>query len=179
MARSKKDSAKIYKIISIIAVVIAGGLLIWMIFLEKDPITYLLPIEQLSTEGFSLANVEVSYGESTGIVTITSGCYQISANTDISQVESISNGQEGKIGLRPNTHDLFKDALEGFNVEVLMVKITEMKNSTYIGKLILKQDDRIMSLDSRPSDGVAIAVRTNTPVYINDDLLKSEGENIC
>jgi len=113
------------------------------------------------------------------IVTIIGGCYRITANTEISQIESISNGQEGKIGFRPNTHDLFKDTIDGFDMDVLMVKIVDIRNSTYIGKLILKQDDRILSLDSRPSDGVAIAVRTGAPIYIKDDLLKSEGENIC
>jgi bifunctional DNase/RNase len=60
-----------------------------------------------------------------------------------------------------------------------MVKITEVKNNTFFGKLILRQNGKILSLDSRPSDATAIAVRTNSPIYVKTELLKEFGKKIC
>jgi bifunctional DNase/RNase len=60
-----------------------------------------------------------------------------------------------------------------------MVKIVEIRNNTFIGRLILQQGNKVVSLDSRPSDGIAIAVRTGSPVYIKESLMKEQGKYIC
>ena len=179
MARPKTDSLKVYKIISLIAIVVAVVALAQPYFSKVDAVTQLLPIDELSTQGYTKVDVDVSVAGNVGVVVIEGNCYQITATTELSQIESIANGQEGRVGFRPGTHDLMKDALESLDVNVVMVKIVDMQNSTYMGRLILKQGDKIVSLDSRPSDGIAVAVRTGAPVYIKDDLLKSQGKYIC
>lgn len=178
MVRSK-DALKVYKIISVTAIIVAVVALAQPYFSKLDVVTPLLPIDELSTSGYTKVDVEVSVSGNVGVVIIEANCYQLTATTEASQIESIAKGQEGKIDLRPGTHDLFKDALESLNVDVVMVKIVDMQNNTYIGRLILKQGDRIVSLDSRPSDGIAVAVRTGAPVYMKDDLLKAQGKYVC
>lgn len=179
MAGSRTDSLKTYKLISVVAIIIAVIALAQPYFSKVDVVTPLLPIEELSTQGYTKVDVQVSVSGNAGVVIIEGNCYQVTATTELSQIESIANGQEGKIGYRPLTHDLFKDMLESLDVNVVMVKIIDMQNNTYFGRLILKQGDRIVSLDSRPSDGIAVAVRFGAPVYMKDDLLKSQGKYIC
>ncbi len=179
MARSKTNLLRFYKIISVIAVIVAVIALARPYFSDMDIVTPLLPIDELSTQGYTKVDVQVSAAGDVGLVTIQGNCYQLTANTELSQVESIANGQEGRIGFRPGTHDLFKDALGSLDVNVVMVKIIDMQNNSYIGRLILKQGNKIVSLDSRPSDGIAVAVRTNAPVYMKDELLKAQGKYVC
>jgi len=174
-----RDSLKAYKIISLIAIVVAVVALAQPYFSKVGVVAPLLPIDELSTQGYTKVDVQVSLSGSIGVVVIQGNCYQLTATTELGQIESIASGQEGKVGYRPMTHDLFSDALEGLDVDVVMVKIVDMQNNTYIGRLILKQDNKIVSLDSRPSDGIAVAVRTGAPVYMKDDLLKAQGKYIC
>ena len=136
-------------------------------------------IPDLSTQGYIKTQPDVFFALNQGIVTLIGDCYRLTANTEIFQAESIVNGLAGKVDFRPNTHDLMKDALNALGIEVLMVKIVDIKNNTFFGKLILKQGDKIISLDSKPSDGIALAVRTNSSIYVKEDLMKSRGENIC
>lgn len=178
MVKSKTDSLKLYKIISVLAIIVAVVALVQPYFSRVGVMTPFLPIDELSTQGYTKIDVQVSAAENVGVVTIQGGCYQLTATTELSQVESIANGQEGKVSFRPGTHDLIKDELDSLDIKVVMVKIVDMQNSTYIGRLILKQDDRIVSLDSRPSDGIAVAVRTGAPMYMKDDLLKT-GKYVC
>lgn len=137
----------------------------------------LLP--ELSTFGYIEVEVNAEVVGNQGIVTLTSDCYQIIAYTEASQAESIKRGLAGKIPFRPNAHDLIKAIFESFDIEVIMVKITELKNNTFFGRIFLKQGNRVLSLDSRPSDGTAIAVRVGAPVYIKETLLKEVGRKIC
>jgi len=174
-----KDSLKLYKFVSIAAIAIAVVALVQPYFSKVDVVTSLLPIDELSTQGYTKVDVKVSVDGNVGVVVIEGGCYQLTASTEFSQVESIAKGQEGKIDFRPMTHDLFADALESLDADVVMVKIVDIQNNTYIGRLILMQGEKIVSLDSRPSDGIAVAVRTAAPIYMKDDLLRSQGQNIC
>ena len=138
-----------------------------------------LNLPELSTQEYVEVQPDAVVVEGQGVVILTGGCYQLVANTETAQAESIANGIAGRIEVRPNTHDLMKDALNNLGIEVIMVKIVELRNNTYHGRVILRQGDRIASLDSRPSDGIALAVRTNSSIYVNENLLKTQGKYIC
>ena len=114
-----------------------------------------------------------------GVVSLTGGCYSLTANTEAEQAESIFNGLNKIVGVRPGTHDLMKDAFENLEIKVVMVKIVELRNDTFIGRLILQSGNRVADLDSRPSDGISIAVRTDAPIYVKEDLMKEQGTYIC
>ena len=87
------------------------------------------------------------------------------------QAISIYQGINKKIDVRPSTHDLIVDLLDNFNISVLMVKIEPLGSDLYSANVFFKQNNKILSLDTRPSDSAGIAVRLNTPVYLNKELL--------
>jgi bifunctional DNase/RNase len=60
-----------------------------------------------------------------------------------------------------------------------MVKVTELKGNSFYSKLILRQGNTILSLDARPSDAIAIALRANSSIYVNSTLLREVGKKVC
>jgi bifunctional DNase/RNase len=139
-----------------------------------------LSIPELSTNGYSQVLVGASidsHGE--GVVTLTSGCSQIRAHVEAAQAESIYSGMEGMTPARPNAHDIAADAFRSLGIDVLMVKVTRVENQTFYGRIILRNGNTIASLDARPSDATAIAVRMQVPIYVKDELLEQNGQDIC
>ncbi len=119
--------------------------------------------------------------EDDGLLVFSDDCYELSMIIAKDQAISISNGITGIIDYRPNTHDLVEDVLDNLGIKILMIKITEIKDSTYFAKFILRKDNLVLSLDSRPSDAIAIAARVPyiVDIYVNEELLKTFGEKIC
>jgi bifunctional DNase/RNase len=76
---------------------------------------------------------------------------------------------------RPMTHDLLRDMMEAFGAHLERVVITELRSATYYAELQLKRGDGPFTVSSRPSDAVALAVRTGSPLYVADDLMEAEG----
>ncbi len=76
---------------------------------------------------------------------------------------------------RPMTHDLIRDIVSALDVSVERVVITELRSSTYFAELQLRRGRDLTVVSSRPSDAVAVAVRTNSPLYVADDLMDAEG----
>lgn len=89
----------------------------------------------------------------------------------ISEATAISMQMEGQQGPRPMTHDLIVAILEELQVRLERVTITDMRANTYFASLLLRDGDYTIDIDCRPSDAVAIALRTNSPIYIGDSLL--------
>jgi len=135
---------------------------------------------EIDTKGFLevKVNVDAIYLDRAQI-TLTAGCYQIQATTDACVGQAILNGLEKKIDFRPTVYDVIADTFKSLGIEVLALKIVEVRNNTFIGELIVQQGDKVLSLDIRPSDGTAIALRLNSPIYINETLAKEMGKNIC
>ena len=73
---------------------------------------------------------------------------------------------------RPMTHDLFLDALTNLDAQVDHVVIHEVKGSVFYSKLVLSQHGRVIELDARPSDALALAVRQEAPIYMTEDVLE-------
>lgn len=140
-------------------------------------------IPQLSTNGFVQVqpSAEINNATGQGLIALTGDCYQVVGNTDATQAQSIINGLTGQIAAngRPNTQDLMKDIFQNLGIKVLMVKVVGIQNNNFIGRLILQQGDKILSLDSRPSDGIAIAVRMNSTIYFNQTLFQQYGQKVC
>jgi len=74
---------------------------------------------------------------------------------------------------RPNTHDLTKQIIEELDGEVLRLVVTELRGGTYYATLFLNVDGNIVEVDSRPSDGIAIALRTNAAIFVRAQLFDS------
>ncbi len=131
--------------------------------------------EILSTKGFSKVNLSVDLNN----MYFVQGCKQITMTTTQWQTYSIMKGKVSEVDFRPWTHDLMKDMLDGLNAEVLMVKIGTLEDGTYSANVIIRQGDKILDLDARPSDASALVVRTNSTMYINDTVMEKYGVNKC
>ncbi len=73
---------------------------------------------------------------------------------------------------RPMTHDLFLDALTNLDAQIDHVYIHKVSDSTFFAKLVLKQHDRLIELDARPSDALALAVRQESPIFMAEEVLE-------
>jgi len=76
---------------------------------------------------------------------------------------------------RPLTHDLMRDMLSALDIGVDRVIVTELRGSTYYAELHLRRGAERTVVSSRPSDAVAVAVRTEAPLFVSDELMESEG----
>ena len=74
---------------------------------------------------------------------------------------------------RPSTHDLLLDMLTNLDARIDHVFIHSLKGSTFHAKLTLAQHGRLIELDARPSDAIALAVRQDAPFYIAEDVLEA------
>lgn len=72
---------------------------------------------------------------------------------------------------RPLTHDLFLDALTNLDARIDHVLINEVAGQTYFAKLYLRQGGRLVELDARPTDAIALALREGAPVYVDETVL--------
>ena len=73
---------------------------------------------------------------------------------------------------RPLTHDLFTTMVRGLGSELVRVLITRVVENTYHASLILRRDSEFISVDSRPSDSIALALRADAPIFADDELLE-------
>ena len=74
---------------------------------------------------------------------------------------------------RPMTHDLIKNVLAGLDAHVHKVVVTELKEDTFYAVIWMEREGRIISVDSRPSDALALALRVDCPIFVEDEVLKT------
>src|SRR5277367_3509469 len=119
-----------------------------------------------------------------GILPANTGCAIFVGNTKNVFVIQVENNMGNIIGMflkgtvkeRPLTHDLVNHIFKGLNVTIERVIITELKNSTYFARLILKQENelgcKIVEIDARPSDCLALATAQKRPIYVSTPLFE-------
>lgn len=73
---------------------------------------------------------------------------------------------------RPLTHDLMKDIVDQLGGKLESLVIDKMVENTFHGKLMVKVGDVTKAIDCRPSDGIALAVRSQVPIFVEDDIMK-------
>jgi hypothetical protein len=71
------------------------------------------------------------------------------------------------------THDLIKNVLAGLDAQVHKVVVTELKEDTFYAVIWMEREGRIISVDSRPSDALALALRVDCPIFVEDEVLKT------
>jgi len=98
------------------------------------------------------------------ILPIWVGIYE--ANAIALEIEKVSTP-------RPMTHDLIKTLLLGLSTGVRKVVVNELKDDTFYALIWLERDGDVISVDSRPSDALALALRVDCPIYVDDSVLKS------
>ncbi|MDI6806525.1 MAG: bifunctional nuclease family protein [Candidatus Aenigmarchaeota archaeon] len=177
----RKKPEKKYKFLSGILMVIVALLSLFIIlpkfFPEELP---LLAFPGLSTLGFErVNNVDVRIIGNEGLVILSASCYELTGIIEPTQAISIQNALQNITTERPNAHDLARDVFNTLDIKMLMVKITELRDSAYFAKILLRQKNTFLNFDVRPSDGIAIALRVGAPIYIDKGLLERQGKYIC
>ena len=89
------------------------------------------------------------------------------------EASSIAMELEKTPRLRPLTHDLLKNILDDLKYSVSRVELTDLKDNTYYAAIHLKKMGDIHIFDSRPSDAIAIAIRTRSQIFVHDSVLES------
>jgi bifunctional DNase/RNase len=74
---------------------------------------------------------------------------------------------------RPMTHDLIKNVLTGLETQVHKVVVTELREDTFYAVIWLERSGEVISIDSRPSDALALALRVDCPIFVDDIVLKT------
>jgi hypothetical protein len=74
---------------------------------------------------------------------------------------------------RPMTHDLLKNLLLGLNVSVQRVVVSDLRDDTFYALIWIEREGQLMSIDSRPSDALALALRVDCPIFVDEQVLKS------
>jgi len=125
-----------------------------------------------------------------GILPANSGCAVFIGNDEKVFVINVEPQMGQVIGMflrdtpkeRPLTHDLMASVFKGFNITVERVIITDLKNSTYFARLILQQQNelhtarKIVEIDARPSDCLALAAAQKRPIFVTTALLEQVGD---
>ncbi|HET9077851.1 MAG TPA: bifunctional nuclease family protein [Acidimicrobiales bacterium] len=91
------------------------------------------------------------------------------------EAQAIAFAQQGVETPRPMTHDLMRDILEELGARVECIVITELRERTFYAELRIMTGNQRHTISARPSDAVALAVRLDTPIFAEEDLLDAEG----
>ena len=78
---------------------------------------------------------------------------------------------------RPLTHDLFKTAIEAMGGHIVAVEITELKEQTFYAVLQISFNGATLRIDARPSDSIALALKSDCPIFASEDLFTTEPES--
>ncbi len=79
---------------------------------------------------------------------------------------------------RPMTHDLTRNLMRHMNAELEKIVINELRDDTFFAVLWLRQDGELVTLDARPSDAIALALRADCPIYVSEQVLQSAKLNM-
>lgn len=88
------------------------------------------------------------------------------------EATAIAYAQQGLVPVRPLTHDLMRDILESFGVQLRTVNITALRNGTFFADLIFSNGKEV---SARPSDSIALALRTGATIFAADEILEEAG----
>ncbi len=72
---------------------------------------------------------------------------------------------------RPLTHDLLRNVLNTLGAEVVQVNITELRDDVFYARIMIRVDGRVLEIDSRPSDALALSVRVKVPIYVDESVM--------
>ena len=94
------------------------------------------------------------------------------------EAQSIALKINNKKSPRPLTHDLIKNILNSFDAELIKVLIYDMINDVFYSELHIKRDEQLLIVDARTSDAVALAVRSDCPIFVKSDILDIVGTEV-
>ncbi|HVM72965.1 MAG TPA: bifunctional nuclease family protein [Anaerolineales bacterium] len=76
---------------------------------------------------------------------------------------------------RPMTHDLLKNVFSQLDAKIMRIEIVALKGDTFYGNIVVKANEKIIDIDSRPSDAIALAVRAHVPILVSQEVMDEAG----
>jgi bifunctional DNase/RNase len=93
------------------------------------------------------------------------------------EARSIALEMEARDSPRPNAHDLARSLIRGLDASVARVVVTELRDGTYYAILGIALGDRVVEIDARPSDAIAIGLRDGAPIFVREALFERAGSD--
>ena len=90
------------------------------------------------------------------------------------EATAIALALEGATVPRPLSHDLMKNIITSLGAKVLSVQINDLQNRTFLAKVVVELNGKVVEIDARPSDSIALALRMNAPIYVSDKIILEE-----
>jgi bifunctional DNase/RNase len=90
------------------------------------------------------------------------------------EATAIALALEKQVVPRPLSHDLMKSIIESLDAQVEKVVIDDIKENTFFAKVILRAGGDPVEIDARPSDSIALALRTNSPIFVSEQIILAE-----
>jgi bifunctional DNase/RNase len=88
------------------------------------------------------------------------------------EATAIASEIEGVKFSRPMTHDLLKNIMDQADIKIKKIEICDLRNNTYYALIHITNRGKTITIDSRPSDAIAIALRTQAPIFVSEDVLR-------
>ncbi|MDO8637302.1 MAG: bifunctional nuclease family protein [Dehalococcoidia bacterium] len=101
-------------------------------------------------------------------------CY-LSMWIETAEADAIAIKLQGVLVPRPLTHDLLCSVIDALGAAVDHVIIDKMKEDTFYARIFLRVNDKMLEVDSRPSDALALAVRISAPIYVGESIMEKAG----
>lgn len=91
------------------------------------------------------------------------------------EADAITIGLQEISMARPLTHDLLKNIIEGVKASVSHIWVHDLRDDTFFAQIIIQTNGKKVPVDSRPSDAIALAVRTGVPIYVAESVMEQAG----
>ena len=130
----------------------------------------------LSIKGFTKVQTNL---DKNFMLHLVNNCSSLDMPTNEYQAYSIVTGIKGSIDVRPTMHDITNSLFNDFNISIIMTQIVDRRDELYIANMFVKQNNKITSIDIKPSDAIAMSFRTNTSIYVKNDLMIIYANKTC
>jgi uncharacterized protein len=88
------------------------------------------------------------------------------------EASAIATELEKVVFSRPMTHDLLNECLKTLNITVSKIEIVDIRNNTFFANVYLNREGQNFSIDARPSDAIALALRAHAPIYVEESVIE-------
>lgn len=132
-------------------------------------------MERVELNVMGITYSQVQQGAYALVLAEVNGPYRIPIVVGLSEAQAIAVRLENVIPPRPMPHDLFVSLAHAFGIQLDEVFIYKFEDGIFMSELHFSSDTRQISLDSRTSDAIALALRTNAPIYTTREILEKTG----
>jgi len=133
-------------------------------------------ISMITTKiGFTELNASIQ----DNTISLLGNCRLIQFDVTSDQAFSIALAITNTSSQRPLTHDIFKESLDNFGIQILQISIDRFEEEIYKATIYMRRGNVVLALDARPSDSIALAARYGLPLYMKTEILEEQGRYVC